>query len=304
MRIFGGYFMTGTQLVNENGRKQIKELTEKVNKSEISSIRSVLSSIIRIINDPESSVKDLKDVIEIDPPLVAKILKVSNSAYYGYSKNITAIQEAIICIGFDAVREMALNQKVGEIFNESIELGGYSRRSLWKHLVAVALCCKLIYRREFMERGDNAYVAGLLHDIGLIVIEQFVRDEFKKIVVKAEENGVSIADLEKKYLGYQNSDVGVAMAELWGLPDELICGIGFHHKPLEAPEKYQRLSQTIYVSNYACLERKVGYCGSGEFEYHQYLLILKNLGIAKKAMEYIMQEVEKEITKMEEEDLL
>jgi len=164
--------------------ERISKIIELVDKSEISSIQSVVSGIIDVINDPESSAKDLKDIIEIDPPLTARVLKVANSAYYCSLRKISEIQHAVIWIGFDVFKKIALSQKICEMFDRNEIIRGYSGNSLWKHSVAVAILGKMIYRREFGESGENVYTAGLLHDI--VVENQFLENDFKEVLNKAK----------------------------------------------------------------------------------------------------------------------
>ena len=95
----------------------LADLVHIVESSDIASIKKTVSEIVNVINDPESSAKQLKDIIELDPPLSAKLLRLANSAFYGYTKRITSIQEAIVFIGFDAVKDLALSQKVSQLFN-------------------------------------------------------------------------------------------------------------------------------------------------------------------------------------------
>lgn len=168
--------------LDEEKQKRLKKITNLVNQSEIASIKSIVSGVMKIISDPNSTIWDLKEIVEIDPPLAAKVLIQANSAYYSPPKKIGEIKQALIWIGFDALKELALRQKVHGIFNGNGAFEGYSTSSLWKHSVAVALITKMIYRREFRERGANAYVAGLLHDIGIIVESQFLPNDFKQVL--------------------------------------------------------------------------------------------------------------------------
>lgn len=213
-----------------NSENELIELIIKlVNKSDISSIKQVVTEILRIIKDESSSARDLRNIVEKDPPLCANVLKLANSAQYGYPKSISDIQEAIICIGFDAVRELALNQKVCELFMKEDTIHGYSRLSLWKHCSAVALCCKMIYRREFRERGDNIYVAGLLHDLGIIVEDQFFREMFEQALKKSAQEEINLYTAEKATLKIDHAAISRAVADDWDFPDELVHAMGFHH---------------------------------------------------------------------------
>ncbi|MEA1996161.1 MAG: HDOD domain-containing protein, partial [Gemmatimonadota bacterium] len=217
---------------SDNGRSgKIREIIELVNKSPLSSIKQTMTEILRVIETESSNARDLKNTIEKDPPLCAGLLKIANSSSYGYPRTISDIQEAIICIGFDAVKELVLNQKLCELFRAGEHMNGYSRQSLWKHSAAVAVCSKMIFRREFRERGYNAYVAGLLHDIGIIVEDQLLRKEFSLALKLAAQSKNNLYCIENEVLLVNHADIGRAIAENWSFPVELGMSIGFHHEP-------------------------------------------------------------------------
>lgn len=283
----------------EEKAQEINRLIALVNNSEISSIKKIVTQIISIINDPNSSAKDLKDIIEIDPPLSAKLLKLSNSAFYGYTKTINEIQEAIVCIGFDAVKELALSQKVCELFKKDDYFHGYSRISLWKHSVAVAMCSKLIYRREFRERGENMYVAGLLHDIGIIVLDQFQQEKFKAVLKKGRREKNNVATVETSEIGFNHADIGMGIARDWEFPDELVFGIGNHHNPEAIENGISKVISTIYLADYICQMRKIGYCDTPYANKTLFQKCILKLKIKEKALDFIVEEVEKEIKRME-----
>ncbi|MCK4966033.1 HDOD domain-containing protein, partial [bacterium] len=274
-------------------------IVDMVNNSDIASIKQSITQIISIINDPESGAKDLKNAIELDPPLSAKVLKLANSALYGYPKTICEIQEAIVCIGFEAVKELALSQKIGEIFAKEQIINGYSRISLWKHSVAIAVCSKLIYRREFREKGDNAYAAGLLHDIGITVIDQFLPSTFKKVIDECADKKDNLYDTETSILGYNHADIGMAIAKDWQFPDELIVGLGYHHNPDEADDEFAKIAYIIAASDYICQSKNIGFVEDYSQNKKLFRTCLDNLNMKEKALELIVEEVEEEIKNME-----
>ncbi len=283
-------------------KEKINKIIEMVNNSEISSIKQTVTQIISTIIDPDSSAKDLKKIIETDPPLAAKLLKLANSAFYGFPRTISAIHEAIVCIGFEAVRELALNQKVCEIFKKADYINGYSRISLWRHSVAVAVCCKLIYRREFRERGENIYVAGLLHDIGIIVFDQFLHHDFLNILRKSRSEKNNLLNTENAILHFNHADIGRAIAENWDFPVELVKAIGNHHDAKNVDDKYAKISFTTYIADYAVQDKLIGYCDAPNKNKTLFLKCLKKLNIKEKAIGLIVKEVEKEINKMEKSE--
>ena len=282
--------------------KKIDGIIEMVNNSEISSIKHTIIRIINAINDPDSSTKDLRNIIETDPPLTAKLLKLANSAFYGYPKTINEIQEAIVCIGFDTVRELALSQKVCELFKKDEDINGYSRKFLWKHSVAVALCGKLIFRREFRERGENIYVAGLLHDIGIIILDQFLHEIFVDILEISRSEKNNLVTVETAALNYNHTDVGKALAEDWDFPDEIVNAIAYHHEPDNAGDGCAKISSVIYIADYIVQNYNIGFCEAPYGDKALFQKCLAKLNIKEKAIDLIAKELREEITKMEKAD--
>ena len=292
--------------MNQENTEQtgLERIVEKVRESEISSIKTIVSGIIRLINDPESSVKDFKEIIEIDPPLTGKLLRLANSAYYAPRKEICEIQQAMIWVGFDALKELAISQKVYEVFEGSSLVDGFSRNALWRHCVAVALLGKLIYRREFGEKGENIYVGGLLHDIGIIVLEQFCPKDFERIVGESVADGRNQNETEKEILGFDHAEMGQAIAVDWELPRKLSEIIGGHHDPESISAEVSRLGLTLYVADYVCQQRDMGYLESPFRDERCFRRCLKKLNLTSYALDLIAADVETEILKMEEQGLL
>ncbi len=284
--------------------QDLNRLIGQVNKSNISTIAGMVARIIAVINDPESTAKELVDIILTDPPLAANVLRLVNSAHYSPRRKIADIQQAVIFIGFDALKELALNQKVCEIFRKVVKIEGYSRQSLWVHSVAVAQFAKMIYRREFAMRGENAYAVGLLHDLGIIIEDQFRNDELVTALGMVKDEDLPLWQAEQRVLGYDHSRIGSAVSRDWNLPDEIIDGIACHHQPLEAPSASQVMATSLFIANYGCQQAEIGYCDApldNEDIYHQ---CIENMGIERHAIDLIQNDVHSLITTMVAEGLL
>jgi putative nucleotidyltransferase with HDIG domain len=288
----------GRDMKASDKKKELKKIVSLVNKSEISSIKQTVSQIISTINDPKSTAKDLTKLIEIDPPLTARLLKLANSAYYGYAKEISEIQEAIICIGFDSVKELALSQKVCELFKSKVYVKGYSREALWQHSVAVAICSKLIFRREFQKHGDNVYAAGLLHDLGIIILDQFFHGMFEELLKKALRKKCNLTEVEREMLGFDHTEIGKALVIDWGFPDEIGMSISYHHDPCNVKKDYRTIAMTLALSDYIMQKKMIGYCDSPFNGKEIFNNCLKELDINDYAVELIILEVKKELSKM------
>jgi len=285
--------------------QKLQDVVDLVSDSDISSIKNITSGIIRIINNPESSARDLKELIEIDPPLTAKILRISNSSYYYSRTQISSIEQAVVWLGFETLKEIALSQKVCEIFRSDKTIHGYSRTKLWKHSIAVALLGKMIYRMEYGEPGENIYAAGLLHDIGIIALDQFFRDEFISLLKTAYKEKREFVEGERELWGYTHQDIGGKIAEEWLFPTELCLSIGCHHLPSEElEESVSKICSTLYVADHLCHEYGFESGISHTPDYELFNQKMEELGLNMVGLEMIMKRVSDELAKMEEKGLL
>lgn len=273
-------------------------MLDDVEQSSISSIQRVISEIIRVMSDPLSTAKELKEIIEVDPPLTMRVLKRANSVYYARQRAISDIQEAIIWIGFSALKELALNQKVYELFGEAETIHGFSRIELWKQSVSSAVTAKLIYRREFGQPGDNAYAAGLLHNIGIIIIDQFLREDFETILYQHEDGNTNLYQEEQSILGFDHAQLGMTLVDRWSLPEELSVSIGYHHLPHLLDHEAAQLSKTLYLADAICHDLKLGFVDAPHKNDNLYDQVLQDLQIDSKGIDYIKGEVAKIVSKM------
>jgi len=223
-------------------------------------------------------------LVEIDPSLCLKVLKMANSAYYAPKKRVSNISQAIINIGFNNVKELALNQKVCEIFSKKERIGGYSRPLLWKHSISMALLGKMIYRKEFGKKGQDVYAAGLLHDVGIIVEDQFLHDNFRLILKRAVFAEENLSQAERSVLGYTHADIGSALAADWNFPTSLRMAMGFHHKPSKAKPAFTRIASTLFIAEYLSAEQGIGFpdapfISSAAFQKHVTKLGLTTQGL-------------------------
>ncbi|MGE5343024.1 MAG: HDOD domain-containing protein [Candidatus Omnitrophota bacterium] len=284
----------------------MESLIDRVNRSEISTIRQSVTAIVRVINDPQSTIKELKEVILLDPPLAAKVLKTANSAYYSgpFSHTFTDMEQAIIWMGTETIKELALSQKVCEIFDRNDKIEAYSRKDLWRHSIAVGLMAKFIFRKEFGIKGENAYVAGLLHDIGIIAEDQFLQSEFRQMLCFSRSEEIDIVKAERETWKFDHASVGEAISVSWGLMDELIAAIGYHHDPFNANPLFSRIVETLYISDYYCRIEGYGYGVTPRSDQDLFCSCLRSLDIKPHAIEIIFKGAIDEIKKMEDKGLL
>jgi len=250
--------------------------------------------------DDDSSIKELVDLIELDPPLTAQVLKRVNSASCSPLSNIYSVGQAVIWIGMDRLKSLALNQKVCTIFTSGKEIHGYSRSQLWNHNLATALLSKMIYRMEFGVQGNDAYAAGLLHDIGIVAIDQFMHKEFRAALAVSEQERLNLDQVARDRWGYSHYDVGAKLLSSWELPVDLRVAVGGLANPFEVSDEFFRLTAVTFIAKSMCHMNGHGYgcshtCDMGLFESCR-----EALDILPESLDMIFNKFSTEFKKFEE----
>jgi HD-like signal output (HDOD) protein len=278
-------------------------LLELVEASTIASIKGTVGGILTLINDPAASSSELLQLIQLDPPLAAKILRVTNSSYYSPTQTISDIHQALIWIGLDTLKEIILTQKMSEIYRGGTSDGGYSRLQLWRNSLAVALLAKNIYNREFGEKGNNAYAAGLMHDIGVIVEDQLLHQEFMQMVQTMENKPQALSDGEISVFGYDHCLVGKGLAENWNFPAELMESIAFHHNPESASEEHRLLVKTIFIAD-ALMFEHYGYVATPLPDRDILAQYVRDIGLQLDALPALVDLVREDMEKIEQKGVI
>lgn len=218
---------------------------------QVQALPSLPASAMRVIEltkDPATSVKDLEIVINQDLALAVSVLRQANSAYYGYSRRISSLQEAIIMLGFQVIQGIAISTAVAPLLKTRLVGYGIEQEGLWKHSMLTAMAAKRLCQLRKLPYGDIAFTAGLLHDVGKLAISIYVEKVGDYLLKKVAETKYSFAELEKKVIGYDHARVGGFLARSWNLPDDLITAISFHHSFSDA-QNFTELTCVVHVAN-------------------------------------------------------
>ena len=204
--------------------------------------------VIALTKNPATSARELENVIGQDPALAAGMLRQANSAYYGYARRISSLQEAIVVLGFQATQGLAMASAVGPILK--VKLVGYEieQDGLWKHSMITAMAAKSLCKKQKLPFGDIAFTAGLLHDIGKLVISIYVQEVGAYLLEKVTVANLSYVELEEKIIGFNHATVGGFLAKSWNLPEDLVDSISQHHAP-SSSRNHAELSSVIHIAN-------------------------------------------------------
>jgi len=196
------------------------------NRKELLSLPQTLAEVIRLTRDERSSVDDLAKVLMRDPPLTAKVLRVVNSPFYGAGRQIGSMTQAVMTLGSRQITALALSTSIYNVTNAWD--CSFDRFRFWRHSLEVAIGARMIAEKTGNRQADEAFVAGLLHDIGLLILEDAFPDAFERIW-KVAVSGGNHLDLEEEAWGTNHARVGQFLLEQWHLPESICQAAGRHH---------------------------------------------------------------------------
>ena len=208
--------------------------------------------------DERFSSYDLAAIIATDTAMTAKILRLANSAYYGFPRRIATVRDAVVLIGFRAVRATAVAAAVVDLFPKQGSTR-FDADLFWAHCVVCGSVAEIIAKETNQARPDEAFTAGILHDIGRLVLAQYVPGPFDRALDQALERGAAMEAVETDVFGYDHTQLGAALTQRWNLPIEICTAIAGHHYPTVDPAEAP-LTYVLAQSNRFC--RSVGFwCG-------------------------------------------
>jgi putative nucleotidyltransferase with HDIG domain len=243
---------------------------------DLPSLPEVAVKVSRLADDPNASAASIARVIATDQGLTARILRLANSALYGVARRVGTVQEAVVILGLGTIRNLTLAASIYPALGAAVPGYDLAKGELWRHSVAAALCAQELARR--MPRAprpgagaapsaavspDEAFVAGLLHDIGKTLLSARVRGYLVQVRERALADGVSFVDAERALLGFDHAAAGAALAERWKLPPALVDAIAHHHDPFRAAPDHAALACAAHVSEALCLTLGIGVGGDG-----------------------------------------
>jgi len=236
---------------------EVLSLKSKILRSlvELPPMPNIILKAREIIEDPRTSLKDLSAVIEHDQAIVARVLALANSAYYGLSGMVSSIQHASILLGQKTVSELITIAASSRLLSKKLKGYQLAPGDLWRHSLAVALGSRIIAAKRDAKLDEDAFIAGLLHDAGKIILDPYVQErkkEFKTLLKKGEQVNV---EAEKEILGFDHAEVMSRASRFWRYPEIQSTAIRYHHYPLRSDNN--ELAFIVHFADYAA--KKAGF---------------------------------------------
>lgn len=226
----------------------IREAVRKI--TTIATLPEVVAKIVTIVEDPRSSAAQLHKIVSHDPALVTRILKVVNSAFYGLPGQIGSIERAIVLLGLNAVKNIAVAASLGQLFRGVKLCEGYTARDLWTHCIAVAVASRDLARSLKLPVADEAFLAGMIHDVGMLISMQLYPEKLREACELARKPGATdFCGVERHLMGMDHQQLGAALCEAWKFPKSCQVVAGHHHAHALPSDVNRQLLSIVHVAD-------------------------------------------------------
>lgn len=260
--MLGVYFIEHLNITGSMGKSvHLQIISQLGNIDELPTIPQVVLRLNSVLADPNSSARDVANLVSEDQVLTTRILKLVNSAFYGYPGQIKTLTHAVVILGFREVKNVVLTSQIFDLFKTSYKAIGnlFDINLLWTHSVGCAVISRNIASKIRYPEPEEMFTAGLIHDIGKIIELRCVPEKMADVFQMVEDRNIYMLEAERDVLGVTHCEIGRVMAEMWDFPPEIESCIAMHHTPSLAKKHCMEVS-IVHIAN--CLTRMLE-IGSG-----------------------------------------
>jgi len=256
---------------------------------DLPTVPHTMQRVLSEIEQVSSSAMSLQAIIEQDPVITAKILKIANSSYYSPIKEISSVARAIVTMGFLEIRDLVISFSLIGLFCEDLGFAEFNSKKLWLHAIAVGVGSRMIAKEVHGLDSDDLFTAGILHDLGRLVYCLYFKEELHQVLAEARNSGVGLNQAEET-LGLTHASIGAYLALRWKLSDILVAVIRYHHHPQEAGE-FVQAAAVVNLADALAKQLRIGWSGLSEATR---IIIPKVLGLDVQKVEQIAQQLQEE----------
>lgn len=237
------------------GTERLDALVRQVR--DLPALPDTVVRVMQLSSDPKSGIADVAKVLVSDQALAARVLKLANSAFYGASRRIATVSDAVIILGLRTTRNLVMASGCQELLESEVAGYGLPRGALLRHSLACASAAQALARRTKYRGVEEAFVAGLLHDLGKVVMNLYLRDQFIQVLIQAATGEITYADAERAVFSFDHAEAGAYLLERWNLPAALVSAVRYHHTPLDSPTD-SPLPCLVHVADAICMTLGIG----------------------------------------------
>jgi len=267
-------------------------------KTQLPTLPVMVDNILSAARDERTSAQHLADFIIKDQAISNKILKLANSAYYGLAREVDSISRAITVIGFNEIIGLTIGMNVVSTLSQDGAHKIFDMRDLWLHSIACATGARQLAKRLKINRAEQLFLNGLLHDTGKIIFGTYFSKEYRAVVEGAEDSQVALHVKEEELLGIDHGVLSGMLMQNWHFPDSLLMPCRFHHDSLACPDDYRQQAMIVEFADFLCHKAQIGFSGSHVVQDPED--IGKELGFTAEDIEELAQGLEEERPQVEE----
>lgn len=281
--------------------------TEMLVKSivDLPTLPQVITTLMAMLDDPNSSVRDINNIMGKDQTLVAKMLKLVNSAFYAIPKRVTSVSQAISILGFKTVKSIVLSASIIGMFDGDDE--DFDYQEFWANSLGVATISRYIIISLSDDplsgcsglHPDTAFVTGLLGGIGKVVLEQYCHDDFSSIIQRAKEEKLSFTEAEKTVIDTSYASIGYWLAKRWNLSEDVQGPIKYQDHIEESPPEYKTMAAVLSLAKYLCRLKHYGHAGDFDDPPRPPKAAALALSLSKETLPMLTGGLKEEFTKAE-----
>jgi putative nucleotidyltransferase with HDIG domain len=227
--------------------------------TELMPLPNTIQKIASLTKNPETPLKTISRELESDQAMVSKVLKLANSSFYGFSKQVRTISHAVVCLGYNSIRQMVLTAHSFSILDKELKSYYLEKGEMFNHSFAVALASRIIASKISYPNPEEVYLMGLLHDIGKVVINQYAPKEFENVILLYNKGDITFCEAEHEVLGFDHGEIGSAVCHKWNLSDDIIETIKIHHNP-EIASEFNLAVHIVHIANSIISMLGIGAC--------------------------------------------
>lgn len=261
------------------------------------SLSTTVGKVLEICSRPDTAPNDLNKVISLDPVLTGQVLKLINSAYYSLMNKVTSLTRAIIMLGLNTVKNLALSTAIIRCVGQAKKSKALPIKDFWAHSIGVGVMAKLLAAERGLPLAEREeyFVAGLLHDLGKIPFG----DEYTEVLAQAKNELAPLIAVEKKLLGIDHEEIGEMIASKWKLNAVITDAICHHHAPEQADPAHQALVATVALADFYICLFDIGFAGNRYPDENQLASLLDLCGLQWSTVTGLTEAVDAEIKKAE-----
>lgn len=229
---------------------------------DLPTLPAVFMHITQLMRDSQASIKEISCVVEADQSIAMKILRLINSSFYGLSRSVHSVQQAIVLLGSNTLKNIIITASVFEALGMKGKEAGLNREAFWQHSMGCGMIARCLDGKVNGGHEEEGFISGIIHDIGKVVLDQYFHEKLMAVVRKVQKEPLTFYQAEKDLLGITHAEIGARLAEIWCLPPNLVDVIAHHHAAnFDGP--HARLAALIQVSDMLVRKHNVG-CGGDD----------------------------------------